>query len=100
MSRFEQGNTVRIRSQFTMFHSRVPAYAKGRTGVIERVLGEFVIPEDDAWGRLWKDGRKAHLYRVQLHQTEIWPGYRGSKTDTNELEVFEHWLEPAVEATK
>ena len=99
MSRFQPGDSVRIRTQRTLFHLRIPEYAKGRSGVIERVLPQFVIPEDDAWGRLWQGGRRRTLYRVRMHQTAIWPGYRGTETDTNELEVFENWLEPVEEAT-
>jgi nitrile hydratase len=91
------GEQVTIRAEQTLSHSRVPAYAKGRTGVIERVLSEFVIPEDDAWGRAWQGGRRERLYRVQLHQADTWPGYRGQPGDTHELEIFEHWLEPAGE---
>ena len=98
MSRFQVGDTVRIRDQRALFHLRVPEYAKGCTGVIERVLKEFVIPEDDAWGRLWEGGRRSTLYRVQLHQTDTWPGYHGPAADTNELEIFENWLKPAEEA--
>ena len=99
MSHFKTGDEVRIRDTQTMFHCRVPAYAKGGTGTVERVLGEFVIPEDDAWGRLWQGGRLVRLYRIQLHQTNTWPDYRGPGTDTVELEIFENWLEPAKEAT-
>jgi thiocyanate hydrolase subunit alpha len=98
MSRFSPGDEVRITDQVTLSHSRVPAYARGRTGVIERVLSEFVIPEDDAWGRLWDGGRTATLYRVQFHQADTWPDYRGPDADTHELEVFENWLESAKEA--
>jgi nitrile hydratase len=98
MSRFQKGDLVRIRAQQTLSHSRVPAYASGRTGVVERVLSEFVIPQDDAWGRLWSGGRKETLYRVQLHQADTWTDYRGSEADTHELEIFEGWLEPGKEA--
>lgn len=99
MSRFNAGDRVRVRAQQTVSHSRVPAYVRGRTGLVERVLSEFVIPEDDAWGRLWQGGRSEMLYRVQLHQAETWPDYRGPRSDTHELEIFETWLEPAGEAT-
>jgi hypothetical protein len=98
MSKFMAGDEVRIREQVTLSHSRVPAYARGRVGVIERVLSDFVIPEDDAWGRLWSGGRSETLYRVQLHQADTWPDYRGPVADDHELEIFEHWLEPAKEA--
>ncbi len=99
MSRFSAGDRVQIRDDQTMFHSRVPAYAKGCVGVVERVLPDFVIPEDDAWGRLWENGRVATLYRIQLHQSDTWPSYRGSSSDTTELEIFQNWLAPAQETT-
>lgn len=98
MTRFRVGDRVRIRPQPTLSHSRVPAYARGCTGVVERVLSEFVLPEDDAWGRLWEGGRHEVLYRVQLHQAETWGDYRGSQLDTHELELFERWLDPAQES--
>jgi len=98
MNRFQRGDTVRIRHQRTVSHSRVPAYVSGRLGVIERVLSDFVIPEDDAWGRLWEGGRRETLYRVQLHQAETWSDYQGQAHDTHELEIFERWLEPVGEA--
>jgi thiocyanate hydrolase subunit alpha len=99
MSRFAVGDRVTIREQQTLFHLRVPAYAQGRSGIVERILPEFVLPEDDAWGRLWNGGRRATLYRVRLYQQDIWPDYRGPVTDTIELEIFENWLTPAEEAT-
>jgi hypothetical protein len=94
MSRFQVGDTVQVRSQATLSHSRVPSYIQGRIGVVERVLAAFVIPEDDAWGRLWERGRSETLYRVQFQQIETWSDYHGVATDTNEIEVFENWLEP------
>lgn len=99
MSRFAVGDRVRITAQQTLFHSRVPHYVRGRAGVIERVLPDFVIPEDDAFGRLWAGGRRATLYRVRLHQASTWPGYQGPAADAHELEIFEHQLEPAKEDT-
>ena len=35
------------------------------------------------------------LYRVRLHQRDIWPDYDGGADDDLEIEIFEHWLEPA-----
>ena len=51
MTRFNAGDRVRIRARQPLGHCRVPGYARGHTGVIERVLSEFVIPEDDAVAR-------------------------------------------------
>jgi nitrile hydratase len=35
------------------------------------------------------------LYRVRFAQKEVWPEYRGPDCDIIEMEIFEHWLEPA-----
>jgi len=35
------------------------------------------------------------LYRVRFVQSDVWPDYRGPARDLIEMEVFEHWLEPA-----
>jgi nitrile hydratase subunit beta len=97
MTAFTVDQRVRVRATATVGHCRVPCYAKGQCGVIERVLHLFVIPEDEAWGR--PGGRREMLYRVRMAQSAVWPGYRGNPLDTLELEVFEHWLEPAEKDT-
>jgi nitrile hydratase len=35
------------------------------------------------------------LYRVRFKQKDVWPGYRGADADVVEIEVYQHWLEPA-----
>ena len=32
---------------------------------------------------------------VRFLQKEVWPDYRGSAKDVLEVEIFQHWLEPA-----
>ena len=32
--------------------------------------------------------------KVRFLQHEVWPAYRGPKTDTVDIEIFQHWLEP------
>jgi nitrile hydratase len=84
---------VRIIASNPPGHRRVPTYARGRTGTVERVCGEFANPEELAYGF---DGLpKRVLYRVCIKQTDIWPDYKGSAKDLLELEIYEHWLEPA-----
>ena len=41
---------VRVRSLMPPGHVRAPAYLRGKTGVIERALGEFGNPEQLAYG--------------------------------------------------
>ena len=74
-------------------HRRVPVYARGRSGMIERLCGEFANPEELAYGF---DGLpKRPLYRVRIRQRDIWPDYEGGAKDSLELEIYEHWLEKA-----
>jgi len=63
-------------------------------GVIERICGEFGNPEELAYGR---DGSpKQALYRVRFKQNEVWEDYAENPNDTVDIEIYEHWLEPAA----
>ena len=42
---------VRVKAMMPPGHVRAPAYLRGKTGVIERPLGEFGNPEELAYGR-------------------------------------------------
>ncbi|MEM7500927.1 MAG: SH3-like domain-containing protein [Pseudomonadota bacterium] len=88
--RFAVGQRVRIADRSPAEHHRVPRYAKGRVGVVERVCGAHGQPETYIRG----DGvPMTRLYRVRLSQQELWPGYQGAAHDTLDIEIFEHWLE-------
>ena len=61
--------------------------------MIERICGAFPNPEELAYGF---DGEPVKvLYRVRFAQKDVWPDYRGPERDLIEMEIFEHWLEPA-----
>lgn len=91
-ARFAVGQRVRIADRTPPVHHRVPAYAKGRTGVIERVCGLHGQPERFIRG----DGEpRVRLYRVRIQQTSLWPDYLGAEADKLDIEIFETWLEPA-----
>lgn len=95
MSKFEIGDRVTIRDATTMFHTRTQAFTRGRTGVVVEHRPEWVIPEDEAWGR--DNGRKEPFYVVRFNQRDLWPEYTGSDKDTLETEFSERWLMPAKE---
>jgi len=91
--RFQVGDRVRVKAAFPPGHRRTPAYVRGKSGVVERVCGAFANPEELAYGF---DGEpKRVLYRVRFRQRELWPDYAGGERDHLELEIYEHWLEPA-----
>ena len=90
--KFTTGQRVRIADRTPPVHHRVPSYAKGRVGIIERVCGVHGEPEKFIRG----DGEPAQrIYRVTIPQTELWNSYDGTENDILEIEIFEHWLETA-----
>lgn len=91
--RYRVGEKVRVMKAYPPGHLRTPYYIRGCTGEIERVCGAFPNPEELAQMR---DGLPPRpLYRVRFRQKEVWPDYRGSDADVVEIEIYEHWLEPA-----
>ena len=90
--RFTKGQRVRIADRTPAVHHRVPSYAKGQIGVIERVSGMHPNPEKC----IRSDGKPfQRIYRVRIPQSDLWDSYDGSKFDRLDIEIFEHWLEPA-----
>ena len=90
--RFTKGQRVRIADRTPAVHHRVPSYAKGQIGVIERVAGMHPNPEKCIRG----DGKPLQrIYRVRIWQKDLWAPYEGTNGDKLEIEIFGHWLEPA-----
>ena len=91
--RFRVGDRVCVKSGNPPGHRRTPAYIRGKVGEIERVCGRFPNPEELAYGF---DGEPRRvLYRVSFMQKDVWPAYESPRADLIELEIYEHWLEPA-----
>jgi nitrile hydratase subunit beta len=91
--RFKPGERVRVMKAYPPGHIRTPFYIRGCAGEVERICGAFPNPEELAQMR---DGLPAvPLYRVRFRQAEVWPDYRGNAADVLEVEIFQHWLEPA-----
>ena len=92
-TRFAPGDRVIVRQAHPPGHLRTPFYARGASGVIERLCGAFANPEELAFNR---PGLPAQpLYRVRFRQAELWDGYDGPARDTIEIEIYQHWLEAA-----
>lgn len=92
-SRFRPGDPVTVRALYPLGHVRTPWYIRGKSGVIERLCGAYGNPEELAYARPGLP--KQPLYRVRFLQWEVWPGYAGRSLDTVDIEIFQHWLEPA-----
>ena len=90
---FAVGQKVRVLRADPVGHLRTPYYIRGCTGEVERICGAFANPEELSQMR---DGLPlVPLYRVRFRQAEVWPDYRGADADVLELELYEHWLQPA-----
>jgi hypothetical protein len=83
-----------VRDLPSLFHTRTQGYTRGRTGVVVLLRPEWVIPEDEAWGRT--EGRREPFYMVRFVQRDLWPDYGGVALDTLETEFSERWLAPAA----
>ncbi len=92
-TQFAAGDRVQVRCADPPGHLRTPFYARGKRGVVERCLGDFPNPEELAYGRSGLP--KQPLYRVRFLQRDIWPDYAGGQDDTVDVEIYQHWLEPA-----
>lgn len=95
MARFAPGDRVTVAARYPTGrrHIRTPHYIRGKTGEVERLCGEHRNPEDLAFGKY--DTDKYPLYRVRFDQKHVWPDYDGPARDRIEVEIYEHWLEPA-----
>lgn len=97
-ARFRPGDRVRVSLERPAIsvgrpHIRTPHYVRGQQGTVAEVMGPFRNPEGLATGG---DGLPMQvLYRVRFPQPRLWPGYAGPAHDTLEVELYEHWLEPA-----
>jgi len=93
-ARFKPGDTVAVRRAYPPGHIRTPWYIRGHSGTVVHALGPFPNPEELAYNR---PGLPAQpLYRVRFRQAVVWPDYAGNPADTLDIEIFQHWLEPAV----
>lgn len=92
-AKFAPGDSVRVRTAYPPGHVRAPYFIRGRTGVVDRIWGEYRNPEELAYGNY--EARELPLYCVRFRQTDLWPGYDGPAVDTTDVDIYENWLEPA-----
>ena len=100
---FQVGDAVVVReevlaSRWRKPHLRVPGYAFGAKGVVERLCGAFSDPETLAFLRPGEEVPNQWLYRVRFSSAALWPEAAASSTDTVDVEVYESWLAAASTA--
>lgn len=88
-AQFAVGDRVRTRAAHVDHHTRLPGFAAGHVGVVERVHGAHVFPDTNAHGL---GEQPQWLYTVVFDATDLWPdaapGHRVS------VDAWESYLEP------
>jgi len=88
--RFKPGDRVLARNIHPLGHTRLPRYARGKRGVIERDHGVFVFPDTNGMGL----GEKPqHCYSVRFTLRELW-GPGASRRDSVHIDLWDDHLEP------
>jgi hypothetical protein len=89
--RFKPGDVVAARVINPPGHTRLPRYARGRRGVIDRDHGVFIFPDTHAMG---EGPKPQHLYSVRFTARELW-GPDASTRDVVYIDLWDDHLEPA-----
>jgi nitrile hydratase subunit beta len=86
---FNVGQPIRTRNMNPLAHTRLPRYARGRAGTIDRVHGVFVFPDTNA---LYQGENPQYLYSVQFTAPELW-GAAAAARDSVYIDLWESYLE-------
>ena len=90
--RFQPGEDVRARNLHPPGHTRLPRYARGKTGIVARDNGVYVLQDTDEAGKAL--GRPPqHVYTVRFAARDLW-GERASARDAVYVDLWEDHLEP------
>jgi nitrile hydratase len=72
-------------------HTRLPRYARGKTGTIHRDHGVFVFPDTNAQ---FLGEKPQHVYSVRFAARELW-GEQSPVQDSVYVDMWDDYLEPA-----
>jgi len=89
--KFKAGDAVVARKLNPAGHTRLPRYARGRRGVIDRDFGVYVFPDTSAMSR---DPKPQHLYSVRFAARELW-GDSAAARDSVYVNLWDDHLDPA-----
>jgi nitrile hydratase len=90
-ARFAVGNAVRTRQGNVPHHTRLPRYASGKRGHIERIHGVHVFADAHAQGL---GEQPQWLYTIAFDGRELW-GSESPAGLTVSIDAWEPYLEPA-----
>jgi len=87
---FAVGDHVMTKSMGNPHHTRLPAYARGRPGIIHAHHGAHLFPDEGAKG----NHVGQHLYTVAFEAADLWPEAAGRR-DRVFLDLWESYFETA-----
>jgi nitrile hydratase subunit beta len=90
-ARFRAGQRVRAGNINPVGHTRLPRYARGKLGTVERDHGVFVFPDTNAQ---FLGEKPQHLYTVRFAARELW-GEQAAPRDSVYVNLWDDHLEPA-----
>jgi nitrile hydratase len=86
---FKVGQHVRARNINPAGHTRLPRYARGKTGTIVRDHGVYSFPDTSAH---FLGDKRQHVYSVRFAARELW-GASASPHDSVYLDMWDDYLE-------
>lgn len=89
--RFQAGQRVRARNINPAGHTRLPRYARGKVGAIDRDRGVYVFPDTNAHSQGENPQR---VYSVRFAARELW-GEQAMPRDSVYIDMWDTYLEPA-----
>jgi nitrile hydratase subunit beta len=90
LAAFKPGDRVRMRNINPHGHTRLPRYARAKSGAIERVHGAFVFPDSNAHGL---GEAPQWVYGVTFSASELW-GEAAESGHFVSIDAWESYLEP------
>ncbi len=87
---FEVGDCVNTKQLTTSHHTRLPAYTRGKPGIIHAYHGAHIFADACAKG----SDRPEHIYSVAFNASDLWQESQNRK-DRVFLDLWESYLEPA-----
>jgi nitrile hydratase beta subunit len=89
--KFHVGQRIRTRNINPAGHTRLPRYARGKFGTIERDHGVFVFPDTNAH---FAGENPQHVYSVRFDARELW-GAQASPQDAVYVNLWDDHLDQA-----
>jgi nitrile hydratase subunit beta len=89
--RFAIGQAVRAKKINPTGHTRLPRYARGAVGIVDRIHGAHVFPDSNAH---FHGEHPQHLYSVRFAARELW-GAQAAQRDSVYIDLWESYLDSA-----